>query len=395
MPRPWLDVAVEPRTDAGPIREGTVFSSSVRSDLAPFRNLPLLERRATIGKTGRARVRCPANARISLRVRSTTAAGWGWFETGDDCGPPRLIEVGKRVPGHLVLDVAGGEMVGLVSSSLSAPTILGDLRSDTHRRPDRLHVRMGGSAQSIGFAIPVDRVRRAVETMKKGEAVKRGYLGVFGKPPAPDSMAGAHVARVVPSSPAEKAGILKRRVPALSVEQAPEVEAVLREAAEKLAIPLRIVNKDIEFSYRFGASENLGPHTRVCLLTDSSQFMHLPVPLPGEHQALNCGLALAAIDALKGSGFSFPEVPMHEGLARTTTPGRMELVWQQPRILIDGAHNPAAIRALMRCVGAYVPYDSMICIFGCCEDKDIPAMLDRLALGGDKVIFTRARGTPA
>ena len=72
----------------------------------------------------------------------------------------------------------------------------------------------------------------------------------------------------------------------------------------------------------------------------------------------------------------------------------MELVWTQPRILIDGAHNPAAVRALMRCVGAFVPYDSMICIFGCCEDKDIPAMLDRLALGGDKVIFTRARNTP-
>jgi dihydrofolate synthase/folylpolyglutamate synthase len=198
----------------------------------------------------------------------------------------------------------------------------------------------------------------------------------------------------LPDIAREKAGIFKRRVPALSVEQEPEVEAVFRETAEKLGAPLRIVNKEIEFSYRFGASEDLGPHTRVCVLTETSQFMHLPVPLPGEHQAMNCGLALAVIDALKASGFSFPEVALHEGLAATKTPGRMELVWKQPRILIDGAHNPAAIAALMRCVGAYVPYDSMICIFGCCEDKDIPSMLDRLALGGDKVIFTRARGTP-
>jgi dihydrofolate synthase/folylpolyglutamate synthase len=36
----------------------------------------------------------------------------------------------------------------------------------------------------------------------------------------------------------------------------------------------------------------------------------------------------------------------------------------------------------------------MICIFGCCEDKDIPAMLKGLTLGGDKIIFTKARGTP-
>ncbi len=192
----------------------------------------------------------------------------------------------------------------------------------------------------------------------------------------------------------EKAGIFKRGVPALSLQQTPEVEAVLREEAEKVECPLRFLGKDIEFSSRFGASESLGPHTRVCVVTETSQFMHLPVPLPGEHQAYNCGLALAAIDALKASGFGFPEVPMHEGLARTTTPGRMELVWDKPRILLDGAHNPASVGALMRCVGAYVPYDSMICIFGCCEDKDIPAMLDQLALGGDKVIFTRSKTTP-
>ena len=200
--------------------------------------------------------------------------------------------------------------------------------------------------------------------------------------------------RTLPEIAREKAGILKRHVPALSVEQVPEVDAVLRETAEKLAAPFRVINKEIEFSSRFDTSEALGPHTRVCLLTETSQFMHLPVPLPGEHQTVNCGLALAAIDALKATGLSFPEVPLHEGLARTVTPGRMELLWKQPRILIDGAHNPASIKALMRSVGAYVPYDSMICIFGCCQDKDIPAMLRELALGGDKIIFTRARGTP-
>ena len=193
---------------------------------------------------------------------------------------------------------------------------------------------------------------------------------------------------------AEKAGILKQRVPALTIEQPPEAEAVLRETAERLEAPLGILNKDIEFSSRFGASEGLGLHTRVCVLTENNQYMHLPVPLPGEHQALNCGLALATIDILKSNGFVLPETALHEGLARATTPGRMEIVWKQPRILIDGAHNPSSVRALMRCVGAYVPYDSMICVFGCCEDKDIPTMLERLALGGDKVIFTRAKGTP-
>ncbi len=192
----------------------------------------------------------------------------------------------------------------------------------------------------------------------------------------------------------EKAGIMKPGVPCLTIEQEPEVEQVFIEAAAALQAPLDILNKTIEFSSRFGTSEALGPHTRVCVLTERCQFMHLPVPLAGEHQALNCGLALAAVATLMDNGFACPEVALHTGLAATSLPGRMEVVWNKPRVLIDGAHNPSAVGALMRSVGAYVPYDSMICIFGCCEDKDIPAMLDRLALGGDKVVFTRARTTP-
>jgi dihydrofolate synthase / folylpolyglutamate synthase len=190
----------------------------------------------------------------------------------------------------------------------------------------------------------------------------------------------------------EKAGIFKKGVPAITIEQEEIVEQTLRHEAQKAGTTLKIINKDIEFSSRFGASPDLGPHTRVCLLTETSQFMHIPVPLPGEHQAGNCGLALAVIDLLKEYGFEFPEVELHQGLASTHVPGRMELAWDQPRILIDGAHNAAALSALMRCVGAHVPYDSMVCIFGCCEDKDIRALLEKLALGGDKVIFTKAKG---
>ncbi len=192
----------------------------------------------------------------------------------------------------------------------------------------------------------------------------------------------------------EKAGIFKRGVPAFTVEQPRDAEMALKRAAEEIGAPLKVINKDIEFSYRFGASDDLGPHSRVCLITPTSQFMHLPVPLPGEHQAFNCALALAAVDALKASGFNVPEAQLHEGLAKTKLPGRMELVWNQPRILVDGAHNAASVGALMRCVGAHVPYDSMVCIFGCCDDKDKSAMLEKVALGGDKIIFTKAKGNP-
>ena len=192
----------------------------------------------------------------------------------------------------------------------------------------------------------------------------------------------------------EKAGIFKKGVPALFFEQDPEVDAVIREVAADVGADLRIVNKDIEFSSRFCVTPDLGPHTRVCMYTKTSRLEHVPVPLPGEHQAANCGLAMAAVDVLKSFGFELPEDKLTAGLAATKVPGRMDVVSARPRILCDGAHNPAAMSALMRCVGAHVPYDSMVCIFGCCADKDIGEMIDKVNLGADKVIFTRAATTP-
>lgn len=192
----------------------------------------------------------------------------------------------------------------------------------------------------------------------------------------------------------EKAGIFKKGVPALFFEQDPEVDSVMREVAQSVGAELRIVNKDIEFSSRFCVTPDLGPHTRVCMYTKNSRLEHVPVPLQGEHQASNCGLALAAVDVLKNFGFELPEDKLTAGLAATKIPGRMEVVSHRPRVLCDGAHNPAALNALMRCVGAHVPYDSMVCIFGCCADKDIAEMIDKVNLGADKVIFTRASSTP-
>jgi len=187
----------------------------------------------------------------------------------------------------------------------------------------------------------------------------------------------------------EKAGIFKGDVPAVSVPQSPEVESALKRAAKAAKSPLLFAGKDIDFSYRFESSRRSGPHTRVCLTTPTSRFEHLPVPLLGEHQALNCGLALALLDQLKKKGFEkIRDDVAIEGLARTYLPGRMEMICEDPRILADGAHNAASIAALMKAIGQNIPYDSMVAVFGCAADKDIPAIMKQLTQGADKVIFT-------
>lgn len=189
----------------------------------------------------------------------------------------------------------------------------------------------------------------------------------------------------------EKAGIFKPGVPAVVAMQEPSVEAVFRQAAEKVGCPIDICGRTIEFSYRFESSRLAGPHFRLCLTTPTSRFEHLAVPLVGEHQAMNCGLALCVIDKLKSRGIALSEARCLEGLARAYIPGRMELVSTAPRIVVDGAHNAASVDALMRSIGQHLAYDSMVLIFGCCSDKDVKGMLEKISGGADKVIFTRVR----
>lgn len=191
----------------------------------------------------------------------------------------------------------------------------------------------------------------------------------------------------------EKAGIFKPGVSAITIpQQKPAVIEAMKEVAAKVGAPFAVVGQQIDFSSRFENSSQLGAHMRVSLSTPRLTFEHAAVPLKGEHQALNCGLALAILDRLKERGFAISERGSLRGLAKTQHPGRFEQVYAQPRIFVDGAHNPESIQALMKSLGAYVGYDSLIVVFGCAADKEIGGMLSKLSLGADKIIFTRAEG---
>lgn len=193
----------------------------------------------------------------------------------------------------------------------------------------------------------------------------------------------------------EKAGIIKKGVPVVTVPQDPMAMKVLKKYATQQKAPFCVTGRDVDFSYRFESSREHGPHTRICLTTPTSRFEHLRVPLPGEHQAINCGLALAMLDKLKGQGFEINDDKAVAGLGNVNMPGRMEIVMQNPRVLVDAAHNASSIRALFAAIGQHVPYDSLVVIFGCNSDKDVRGMLTELQHGADKVIFTRSNSPKA
>jgi len=193
----------------------------------------------------------------------------------------------------------------------------------------------------------------------------------------------------------EKAGIIKARVPVVTVPQHEGVARVLREAALGADAPFSVLGEEIGFSSRFCAGSSLGgAHHKVCVTVGPSEFEHMIVPLRGEHQAMNCGLALAILGMLRGRAVPMDDRGVTKGLARTPTHGRMEMVSDSPRVMVDGAHNPESVRELVRGIGAHVKAESTVVIFGCNADKNVPGMLAEIARGADKIVFTRAAGNP-
>lgn len=186
----------------------------------------------------------------------------------------------------------------------------------------------------------------------------------------------------------EKAGVFKANVPIVSSPQPECVKKVLKSIAQDKGTELYFTGDDIRFNYRFEAARGGRPQARICVTTPTSHFDHLLVPLVGEHQAINCGVALGVLDQLKNRGMKLNDELSINGLAKVRLQGRMEMLCSNPRVLVDGAHNAASIEALMRAIGQNVPYDSMVVIFGCCGDKDVEGMLRQIRLGADKIIFT-------
>lgn len=193
---------------------------------------------------------------------------------------------------------------------------------------------------------------------------------------------------------AEKAGIMKPGVVAITVPQEESVLGVFREKANAVGALFRVLGEEVVYSCRFESAHGRGPHPRVCVGEEGKGFEHLSVPFLGEHQAANCGLALAILCELRTRGFNLPERSVAAGLERTPRQGRLEEIHAPPRIIVDGAHTPESVRATLRAAGAHLKYDSMVVIFGCASDKKVDGMLRELSRGADKVIFTRSSNNP-
>ncbi len=109
-------------------------------------------------------------------------------------------------------------------------------------------------------------------------------------------------------------------------------------------------------------------------------------PLPGRHQRGNLLVAVRLVEAARSAGLPVDLDKLSTGAAKTVWRGRLEWIPGNPPILLDGAHNPAAARAL---AAELRPRGGFVLLFGSMADKDVGPIAKALFPLAYRVVLTR------
>ena len=173
----------------------------------------------------------------------------------------------------------------------------------------------------------------------------------------------------------QKAGIIKQGVPLVTGHIVPESLAVIDQIA-KAKQATRIAYGD---AYQVSHYESIVTG-EVFGYTSAVRQGRFQTGLLGLHQIENAGMALALLDRYcQESGRELPENDLlAQALEETSWPGRFEVVSRSPLMILDGAHNPHAVKALVETLQErFADYHKEI-LFTCIKTKALEDMLDLL-----------------
>ncbi|WP_141786685.1 bifunctional folylpolyglutamate synthase/dihydrofolate synthase [Ornithinicoccus hortensis] len=184
----------------------------------------------------------------------------------------------------------------------------------------------------------------------------------------------------------EKAGIIKPGAIAVLGSQESEAMQILLDRADEVDAsvhPEGLGFGVLERTLAVGGQQ-------LSLRGLAGDYPDLFLPLFGEHQAHNAALAVAAVEAFVGGG----EQPLDIDLVRAafeamTSPGRLEVVRRSPTVVVDAAHNPAGVTALVEAVRDSFTFHRLVGLVAVLEDKDAEAMLQLLEPVLDHIVVSR------
>ncbi|MFB2923863.1 bifunctional folylpolyglutamate synthase/dihydrofolate synthase [Aerosakkonema funiforme] len=172
----------------------------------------------------------------------------------------------------------------------------------------------------------------------------------------------------------EKAGILKPGCPAVIGQLPPEAITVVKNRIQELGCPA------------------IFPQPAIALPTLGEKWaeyqgIQYPLPLWGDFQLANSALAIASLQLLQQQGWQISQDAIVSGMAKTKWLGRVQWTsWKNQRILIDGAHNPAAAIVLRQYVDTLDP-KSVTWVMGILSSKDCDDIFKALLRPSDRLFL--------
>ena len=179
----------------------------------------------------------------------------------------------------------------------------------------------------------------------------------------------------------EKAGIIKPGVPVVTGVTQPEPFGVIEQAARDNGAELLALGRDFDFDYwkdlpvacgnnAHAQDWHCGLDYREDVRGQRGELSQVAIGLLGRHQAVNASVAIATCGQLRRQGWRLEKPAIRSGIGRAHCPARIEILSQSPTVILDTAHNPASITALMEFVLERFCGGPRLLVFATSTDKD-------------------------
>ncbi len=181
-----------------------------------------------------------------------------------------------------------------------------------------------------------------------------------------------------------KAGIIKSgSITVLAAQEMAAAKVLLERCVSMESAPLR---EGIEFSL---TSREIALGGQMISIDGvNGKYDEIFLPLHGAHQAHNAAVALASVEAFIGEKKLDLEV-VREAFALVKSPGRLEVVFRDPTVILDAAHNPHGMNSLRQTLAHEFDFTHRISVFAPMGDKDVDGMLELMKESFDTLIVTR------
>ncbi|TXK84717.1 folylpolyglutamate synthase/dihydrofolate synthase family protein [Paenibacillus sp. N3.4] len=184
---------------------------------------------------------------------------------------------------------------------------------------------------------------------------------------------------------AEKAGIIKAGVPVITAVEPDDVWRVIERTAKEKKATLYSLHQ--QFSYSNTKSDL--DHQTFDFNGPFRNLKEVPITLNGQHQLTNAAVAVMTLEVLRQYyACIVDDEDLYKGLTETRWPGRLEMISNEPRILLDGAHNPEGAATLAAALTNVYRYRKLHLMMGMLSTKNHTGYLRHILPLVDTLIVT-------